>query len=810
MGRPPRRLRLLVGARTAKSLREVWRNKARSVLVILSVAVGSAATGTLLGAREVILGNLTTGFQAIDPSSAIVISEPFGTETLRAIALQPGVGRVEGRSSILARINVGGDRWSQLLLQALPDYTTGRIDHVEPQAGAWPPGRGQLLLERESLTYLHRSLGQRLVVEMPSGRRYSLPLAGTVHDLNRFPVLLTGIPLAYVSQPMFDAMAERPPGEVNEVHLVVDSHADDSQYIKGVVRRVRDSLEQRGSHVIFTRIPPAGEHYLYSATDTLLMLLAVLGVVTLIMGALLVINTISSLLTEQLQQIGVMKSLGARNGQLLALYLRTVLVFGLVAAAIAIPLSSWAAERLIRYVVGIVNFDVATVALPGHIIALEIVCAVLVPLAAALAPVALGCRISVRQALAASSLGFETGRGLALRLLRRPRGLPGPLALSLRNTFRRRARLLLTLSGLVLGGVFFISVLTVRDSLQAVTDTEFHYMRYDAEASFVDLQPAAEVARIASALPGSQYVESWLTQTAYRIEGTAESRAISVIGPPIPTPLMDPILMQGRWLEPSDSNAIVLGSNFAHSNDDLGLGSSVVLNIQGKASSWRVVGVVKTRFLGLGTDDGPTVCVRREALARAMGSVGLASTVKVVTRDHSATAEASYASRLYSELNRRGSATLFVNTIAAIRDQREAPNELVLRFLVAMAALLAVVGGMGLAGMVTMSVMERTREVGVMRALGGSRRAIVGVVMAEGLVIVLLSWLATIPLSVPVSYELAAITTDELFGEPVNFSFAGGAVGLWGGVALLLAVLATSLPAVRAIRVTVRAALAYE
>jgi putative ABC transport system permease protein len=335
-------------------------------------------------------------------------------------------------------------------------------------------------------------------------------------------------------------------------------------------------------------------------------------------------------------------------------------------------------------------------------------------------------------------------------------------------------------------------------------------MRYDVEASFVDPQPAAEVERLAAALPGVERAESWLTQTAYRLEGTAESRAVSMVAPPIPTSFVDPILMTGRWLQPGDSNAIVLGSNFASSNRDLVLGSDVILKMQGKPVAWRVVGIVKTRFLGLGTNDGPTVYVSRSGLERSLRTSGLTTSLRVATRDHSADAQAIVASQLHTELNRRGHPTLLVNTVSAIHDQREAPNELVLRFLVAMAALLATVGGLGLAGMITMSVLERTREIGVMRAVGASRVSIFSVITMEGVVIVLISCLLTIPLSVPVSYVLAAVTTDELFGEPVIFTFASSAIGLWAGVALLLAALATWLPAWRAVRVTVRSALSFE
>ena len=76
---------------------------------------------------------------------------------------------------------------------------------------------------------------------------------------------------------------------------------------------------------------------------------------------------------------------------------------------------------------------------------------------------------------------------------------------------------------------------------------------------------------------------------------------------------------------------------------------------------------------------------------------------------------------------------------------------MVVEFLGAMGWVMIVVGGMGLASTMSLAVLERTREIGVMRAIGAPHRSILIMILMEGLVIAVLGWLASLPLSVPMS-----------------------------------------------------------
>ncbi len=165
--------------------------------------------------------------------------------------------------------------------------------------------------------------------------------------------------------------------------------------------------------------------------------------------------------------------------------------------------------------------------------------------------------------------------------------------------------------------------------------------------------------------------------------------------------------------------------------------------------------------------------------------------------------------RLRSELLQAGMA------VAASQRQDESRRVLedhllmVVQFLGVMAWVMLAVGGMGLASTMGLSVLERRREIGVMRALGASDRTLLSLVLVEGLVIVALAALLALPLSLPVSGLLAEAFGRIMFPVPAQYLPDAAAALHWLAVMAATAVLACAWPARRATRVPPAVALGY-
>jgi putative ABC transport system permease protein len=131
-------------------------------------------------------------------------------------------------------------------------------------------------------------------------------------------------------------------------------------------------------------------------------------------------------------------------------------------------------------------------------------------------------------------------------------------------------------------------------------------------------------------------------------------------------------------------------------------------------------------------------------------------------------------------------------------------------FLLIMALLTAFVGSVGLAGTMGMSVLERTREIGVMRAIGAVDGKVMQSVWVEGTLIGGISWALAWGLSFPISHLLLTIISKAMLRSAIPLTLTPAGAAIWLLAVLALSALASALPARNAARLTIREVLAYE
>jgi putative ABC transport system permease protein len=124
--------------------------------------------------------------------------------------------------------------------------------------------------------------------------------------------------------------------------------------------------------------------------------------------------------------------------------------------------------------------------------------------------------------------------------------------------------------------------------------------------------------------------------------------------------------------------------------------------------------------------------------------------------------------------------------------------------------LIAVVGGLGMTSTMSINVFERTREIGVMRAIGASNGAILRLVVVEGMIIGVISWIFGTVLAVPIAIALDYVVGISILQSPLKYVFSLDGFLIWLALVIVISGLACTLPARNAVRLTVREVLAYE
>ncbi len=713
-----------------------------------------------------------------------------------------GVREAEGRRSLRIRVRVGLNEWKDLQVFAIPDYHDIRVNIVRPQSGAWPPPKHQILIERTSLELTGAAVGDAIHVKTADGTERDLRIAGLAHDPSVPPVFVEGTVNGYVTFDTLEWLGE--PHDYNELYVVVAGKLLDKAYIQSVALRVRDKVEGSGRAIAYTSVPEPGQLPFGSISDSVIAFLGILGFLALLLSGFLVINTISAMLRQQVRQIGVMKAIGARSRQIAGIYLVMVFLLGVLSLSIAVPLGALGTHLLTGFIAGVLNVDLPGAGIPWEVFAAQAGVAMCVPVLAALKPVLNGTRITVRQAVTDYGLGTAAPRrGLTDRLLERVRLLSRPVLLSLRNTFRRKGRLALTLITLVLGGGIFISVFTVHDALLATAEDCIQVWRYDLSVALNRPYRGSLLENEVMQVPGVVSAKAVGLATVRRLRpDDTEGASIQMMALPIGSSLLRPIVVKGRWLLPEDENAVVVTTNSLEQEPDLKVGDTVTFRIDGRKTHWTIVGIALTLT--------PYVYTNYPYYARISRNVGRAEGVVAVTEKHDAAYQAQVGRALETHFERAGVRISSLTRIADSREETKFGFNIVVGLLLVMAILIAIVGGFGLMGTMSINVLERMREIGVMRAIGASDGAVAQVFIVEGITIGLLSWVLAALVSVPLSRLMTDAVGAAIIQSPLHYKFSWLGVIVWFAVVVVLSFLASLLPARSASRVTVREVLAYE
>ena len=795
-----------------KVFNDLWLNKTRTLLVVLSIAVGVAAIGTIAGGHVVFSRDMQESFNSINPANITIFSDPFEEEMVAAVRKIRGVKSADGRRTVAVRLQGPDGIWKQMNLTVIADYKDIRVNKLKMMEGAWPPPDKGVLFERSSLSAFPVKVGDVLRVEAPDGKQRELRVAGLVHDISQIPSFFSGVLNGYITFNTLEAL-----GEIRELDTMVVQTAnapDDKDGLALLARQVWDKIEKGGRKVYWTTVLPPGEHPLHAAFQAVLFLLSTMGVLSLLLSAFLLINTVTSILAQQLRQIGVMKTIGGTTVQIFTVYIASVLCYSLLSLIVAIPLGAVGARLATFSQANLANIEVKGFQIVPEVVLLQVLVAVIISLLAAAVPLWRGTRIPVRAALASYGTAAEPagrwGRRIDARvdlLIGRWQGLSRPLRLSLRNTFRRKRRLSLTLATLTMAGAIFIAVFSVSQSIAVTTEEMFEYFNYDVNMVFTKSHRVERIEQEALAVPGIVDVESWgysIGRILRNPRNENDSEQLFVYGPHAETRMVRPQVVRGRWLLPEDETALVINTDVLKKMPELGPGSVVTLKLAGKKAEWTIVGVVK------GVMAGPTGYINYPYFGRTVREMGRASSVQVKTSQQDKDFQVKMARYLEVHMKKTGMRVNFLQTTQELKEMIIAQFNVIVTFLLIMAGLLGIVGALGLAGTMSINVVERTREIGVMRAIGAADRDVLQLVMVEGVIIGVISWLLGLLLALPVSKFMSDQVGILFIQAPLTFRFSLFGALLWLTVILVMSALATWWPARNASRISVRESLTYE
>lgn len=797
-----------------KIWRDVWHHKARTLQVVMIIAMGAFAVGMVIGARNLAFEALAAAWQTTSPSMIKLEVDPaLNDDEILALKKIEGVTEAEGQMSASFQWRLAShEAWQVGFLSARDDYMDQKMNTVALVSGEWPHQKS-LAVGAGFDTAFGVYLGDEIQLKI-NEREYVAPIEGVVYNAGQPPLMVDALQL-YATRERFSELTGEENFNIIQTRAAVFDQASQDQADLAIQDHLAkldiDSHGMDGPSE--DRVIDPRTHPIQSLLDAVFLIMGVMGGLTIVLGLFLVYNTINAILIEQVKQIGMMKAIGGRAGQILWIYLSASFIYGLLASLVAIPLGAVGAYCLALFLMNLFNTPLGPFTLDPVAVQVQGGVALLSPLVASLFPILAGIRLTVREAI--NSYGLEGAVGLVDRLVARMHRLPYSLLLTLGNTFRNKKRVFFLQMMLVGSGFIFMMVMGVRDSVTYTFTEEMAAIHtYHVSLAFEEMERVRRIEALALSQPEVKSAEMWsVTQAEARPAGQPKASVLdpkaTLFGLPLPATMYTPQLQAGRWLQAGDTYAVVL--NIALAGEvGAGIGDWVTFDHGLKReSTWQIVGLLADPL----TNDSAHVPLA--TLQREIGSMNQANTLWVRTYPTGPETHLAVAQSLRTLYEAHGIAVGPESTFASMSTIGEISAEMLFRFnilimlLAIMAVVIAAVGGVGLSGVLSLSVLERRREIGVMRAIGASSSRVAGLFIGEGLILGLLSWLLAIPLSIPAAYYMTTQGLALALDQELIYRFTPSGLLSWLVIVSVLAVGASWFPARSAAQVSVRESLEY-
>lgn len=562
---------------------------------------------------------------------------------------------------------------------------------------------------------------------------------------------------------------------------------------------------------VFSFIDDPEQNALVEGTSTITGVLNLLGILAMVVSAFLVVNVINTIVVEQKRQIGVMKSIGASRFSSFLIYAGQAFVYGVLGTLLGVILAMPAASYMAQAVAPLSGTYIEGFHVSVAGVVIGVVLGLLIPVLASLIPVFNGTRVSILESL--TDLGIASNWG-STRLSRFIGSLPLPINIrqALSNIVQKRGRLALTGLTLTLAAGAFMGVTALFASLDEAIETIFDTFESEITMATQEAEDPEQVQRIlmenvesiARITPGYSVSVALEGYTAPENNFSAGSNQVQAFGIDPTAGMINFRLTSGTgWQDDPTRKGLILNRTVAE-NIGKKAGDSVVITVGGQAYEYEVIGVDRWPF--------DAIFFEWSELARIAGYTNEEGnpTPGSFSIDLKGDPTADEVADIIEQIKTVATA----NGIQAVYANQPQNEEDISQFVASFgmvfnltSVVMALVGAIGLLATLSMAVLERQKEIGVMRSLGAGSTTIMIQFLVEGILVAVIAWLIGLPLSYLIGTGInTALELEDFFTFEYPILVAvQGLIGI-----ILLAAIASIWPSVAAARKTVSDILRYQ
>ncbi len=412
---------------------DLWHNKGRTLQVVLIIAMGAFAIGATIGGSDLMREVMSQDWRATSPAMIWMAVDPeINDDELTALKSVAGVEEVEGLLTTNIEWRLSPDEpWRAAGLMARDDYQEQKFNKLTLIKGLWPHDKN-LAMEKGNDSSFSIPLGGQIYIRVNEKERV-VKVDGVLSNRVVFPASMGGSAQFYTSRDFYSDLT----GERDFNQFMAGAAEYDPVKVTEIADKLQRQLEKQDIETVGAavgseqnaRTADPNKHFLQDFLDGLFLVLSIMGALILILGLFLVYNTINAVISQQVNQIGIMKAIGGSTRQISSVYLLTVFVYGLLALLVALPLGALGAYGINVFMLTFFNINPGPFQVSPRAVLVQVGIALLAPLLASLIPIFNGSRT------ARPGRTHEPARGTGLR---HPSHRRGPSARAGRRAFHER------------------------------------------------------------------------------------------------------------------------------------------------------------------------------------------------------------------------------------------------------------------------------------------------------------------------------------------------------------------------------------
>jgi len=781
-----------------KVLRDFLKDKHRAVLSLLAILVGSTTFGIAMFSYQIVPREINDTYRAMTPASAYIIVDQVDDMLIELTESFEDIAFFEQRAFYQFRASVGENEWAPFHLFSAENFDELQINRLEEEQGLTHPGFGEMLIERSAIGIANATIGDTLNVVLSNGYTRELPITGIIGDVTvRQQANLHRIVQAYVSHETLLDMGLT----VNRIDFIITGDRYDRERILSISDEYVSLLEENGyvvNRLSISNTPGINRHLDEFETGAVLLLF--FSMVSFLFGSMIMGNLISTIISSQTRQIGILKSIGASTSKITGAYMLAFFCLVALIAIVSISLSTLLAGVVSSALLSIGNLRPADTGVSPYLYAIYSILALAVPLIIAFFPIHRGVKLSVKDAINDYGISADA----AQIKLPEPKYLSRPVLLSLRNALRRKRRFLLNVAILSIAGVFFVSIFTSMASIQSVLSNNLNMWNIDYQVSTSNVYTKDEISEVFAHTEEVTGYEVWKFSRGTIVNEYGElTNSYRITSPPADSEMIEPRLLEGRWLSEYDTNQIVLGHRLYDDKPDYNIGDTLVLQIGNLAQEFEIIGTIE--------DFGLRSFFMSEHVFnqyvpedRTSGSIMLQLDLSEGSR--------AVRSTINAELDAHGILASQTQTRDDFHATVRVDFDITLQVLSLIIFMFIIVSGFGLAATMNAQVAEQVKELGIMKAIGASKKQMIRIITSESIFVSLVSWAVAVLAGIPIAFLSLRFFGIMILEVPLQFNILLllASYALWFFFTIAIGYFSSRSCAKRAAKMSVKSSLAFE